>query len=467
MSVLFNDCLTMMCNSPPDLPISQVIQTTAKASLAGKQWLLSSFAPFEGEPDLPNFIEDQAFEEVRSEFYAARTTNTEHLAKQKFNQAWTHAQELTMKMINQDQTVMAYLVDTFGVKRKSSSSTTNPNTVNQQPGTFGMPGTGSVFGTSTNTSFGAPVPGAITGGGGSIFGGTGTVPQQNANGGSIFGGGQTTVSQATSGGSIFGGSPAAAPIPPGGGSIFGQPAAAGGGSIFGGANSPASGGSIFGGSPAVGTIPSTGASIFGQPAPAHQSSGNIFGQSQQPGIFGGGAVQQPATAELTQGANIFGQSVFGGSAPIQQQQSQPAAMGNIFGQSQQAPTNVFQQQQIPEQPSIFSQPQQQVPQQGAPPPNPFQNASPFASAPNQSLPAATGADVFGNLAQNANQAAQASIFGPSASQAGGGNASRGGVAEDSYSRTEELSSEVLDIFKADEPFELGKIPNVAPPRVLC
>lgn len=47
------------------------LKTDAEGALKGNQWPLSSYGPFRDKPCLPNFIEDQSFEEARHlcEFY--------------------------------------------------------------------------------------------------------------------------------------------------------------------------------------------------------------------------------------------------------------------------------------------------------------------------------------------------------------------------------------------------------------
>lgn len=409
------------------------------------------------------------------EYYAARLTNTEHLAQQKFNQSWAQAQELSMKMITMDQTALAYLVNTFGVNGKRKPATTSPP-VSHPPNPFGQ----------------APVAAAV--GGGSIFGGSVTTAANNP---------ANPFGQAASGGSIFGGTSGQPAIsnqqPP---NPFGQatntiPAAASGGSIFGGG----------------GALQQNTGNIFGQPSPAQQSS-----------IFGGGGVssppagipapsifaqqmQQPQQQVPAQGASIFSQNVFGGGGGVIQPQQ--AVATNIFGQSQlpttipvqqQQSTNVFQQQVVPTATaaptSIFAQAQQAIPVQQAaqpPPPNPFQNASPFGGVgtTGQTPPIGGGGNVFGNLGQMANQGAQSAFFGggggagqqpqPNQVAQGGGNGVFGGqpmsgnpnppqdapVGGGAYSKPEELKPEQLEIYRSAAPFELGKVPHMPPPREFC
>lgn len=41
------------------------LKTDAEGALKGNQWPLSSYGPFRDKPCIPNFIEDQSFEEIR------------------------------------------------------------------------------------------------------------------------------------------------------------------------------------------------------------------------------------------------------------------------------------------------------------------------------------------------------------------------------------------------------------------
>lgn len=395
-------------------------------------------------------------EEVRAEYYAAMATNSTHLAVQKFNQQWQQAHEMSMKMVNMDQNTQAYLLETYGVngKRKGfaatnpqiqgnpfAQTTATPMPINNNIG-------GSIFGGGANHST------PVAAGGGSIFGGASHTPPATGGGaifgGSIFGGTQATPSPAATGG---------------GGSVFGG-SASNSGSIFGTTTSvppSGSGGSIFGQSTASPTIPATGGSIFG---------GGAVGTAPVGGggsIFGGGQATNPSAP-----------SIFAQQNQLMQQQPQMAT-GNIFGQSQMAP-----QQQQTNANNIFGQPAvQSVTIAPQPPPNPFQNASPFGSGMPAGQPP-LGGSVFGNLGQQANQAAEsafltgqtgpppqqvstnvfgASPFGGQQQQQMGIN--NGTVAAGCYSRVEDLKAEMMEVYQSNAPFELGKIPNVPPTREMC
>lgn len=41
------------------------LKTDAESALKGNQWPLSCYGPFRDKPSVPNFIEDQSFEEAR------------------------------------------------------------------------------------------------------------------------------------------------------------------------------------------------------------------------------------------------------------------------------------------------------------------------------------------------------------------------------------------------------------------
>lgn len=42
-----------------------ILKTDAEGVLNGNQWMLSGYSPFRDKPCMPNFIEDQSFEEIR------------------------------------------------------------------------------------------------------------------------------------------------------------------------------------------------------------------------------------------------------------------------------------------------------------------------------------------------------------------------------------------------------------------
>ncbi|XP_013116046.1 nucleoporin NUP42 [Stomoxys calcitrans] len=52
--------------------VRQIIKTDVEAAINGKQWPLSSYGPFKDKPSIPNFIDDQLFEEVRMLCYEAK-----------------------------------------------------------------------------------------------------------------------------------------------------------------------------------------------------------------------------------------------------------------------------------------------------------------------------------------------------------------------------------------------------------
>ncbi|KAI8125965.1 Zinc finger BED domain-containing protein 4 [Lucilia cuprina] len=55
--------------------VRNVIETDMKEAVNGKIWPLSSYGPFPYKQSLPNFIEDQSFEEVRLSFYETKLKN--------------------------------------------------------------------------------------------------------------------------------------------------------------------------------------------------------------------------------------------------------------------------------------------------------------------------------------------------------------------------------------------------------
>lgn len=363
---------------------------------------------------------------------------------------------MTMKMVNMDQSVQAYLVSTFGVnaKRKPATTATSP-AAQSNPFASALatsPTSNNIFGQAQANPFGAAAPTTTPQFGNSIFGGT-QQPQQTTSG-NIFGGGGGAI-QSQNSGNIFGQS-----------SMAQQPQQQQQPSIFGGTSPQVAGGqSIFGQQTPTAT---TGGNIFGQTVATAAPTGNIFGQSQQPVAVQANVFQQQQQPHAIPAFGGPAQSIFHAN----QQQQPPLASNNLFGQPAAAP---------------------QQPQSA--PPNPFQQQqSPF---PQQTIaPTLTsGGNVFGNVAQNAMQAAESSVFGqthshnqqlrepappqqilhPTSNQ--GNRNAFGGQSQNQnsgaplnslnvYSKIENLKPEQLQAFQAQD-FELGSIPNCPPPRELC
>ncbi|KFB41010.1 AGAP009989-PA-like protein [Anopheles sinensis] len=408
-----------------------MVKNEVDVTLKGNQWPLSCFGPFKERTCIPNFIDDQSFEEIRMMYLEAKLQNNipahQMQLAQMINDAKTKLQWLT----TMNGEVLGALVELYNQQESSAKQTgvsSNPFAsigTNNTSGTnssatssiFGGATSGSAFGSSFGTISSASVPGTT----GGIFG------QAAQSGGSIFG----SAASSTTGnifakagasqpqGNIFGMAQPSQPT----NSIFGGPAVLGGG-LFGSAQPSATSTPLFG-SVATQPNPSVGGSIFAKPA----QPSNAFGQPVNPsGAFGGG--------------NIFGSSAVAatpatGFGAVAAQPQQGAGLFNSvsFGPTQTASSSFGQ----------FG-----ASMQPAAPANPSsQNL--FLPTPAASLPA------FGVSGAK-------SAFGAVASDPLSAN--RQIVSEKMYSKAEELTAEQLAAFNADQ-FQLGRIPTVPPPEELC
>lgn len=445
--------------------------------------MLSCYGPFRDKPCVPNFIEDQSFEELRALCYDAKTTGTVPNVVAQIGQQFQDAKNkmsLLYEVNNQTLNVIENLYNTGETVNSTTSSSSNPFAVALPTATA----SNSIFGQSNTGASANPFASA---GGGSVFSGGNT-----ATSGNVFGG-----SSVSSAGNVFGGASSAAPSAGifGGASAFGTPATS---TVFGAVNrpTPTAGGNIFG-QPATVTAasPFTATSnIFGQsavatPAPssAFQQNNSVFGGaatfSQPSGIFGGAATQPPIAGSQP----IFGQSsIFGaanqsnvfGSVAVQ-----PAAQGqSIFGSTAvtaapsvfgtipptQPPQGLFASvfgavPSTPSQQSIFGAvPSSQV----APPPNPFGPA--VSSTPFGNVPAST-TSIFGDASSYQTfgvPAQQQQTFGSNPFQQATASQQTRPTDETVFSKIDALTEEVLNWFNTDH-FDLGCIPTCPPPRELC
>lgn len=471
-----------------------VVKSDAEAAIKGKQWMLSSYGPFKDKPSLPNFVEDQSFEEIRSLCYNAKNNgNLQALLPQLQQQTADASYKISMlcDLNNVNNNLLNVLVNLYD----SGDSTVNTQTTQNSQNSTSNP-----FAVASNSG------GSQTSG---LFGANTTQQQNPFGSSSIFGSSSTTPSSTSSG--IFGGGNSSSTVASN--NIFGQqqqPAfGSSGASIFGGQNAFGSGGNVAN---------SFGASSFSQP------SASPFSLSQ---------IAQPKDTPINQ-SSMFGASPFQqtqnsifGAAPGFGNQIQPTkpsglfssqSTNSMFGQSQPAPTSgLFGQANNTNQPantgnlfSSFAAPSQPQPQQQGLFGAVSENKSIFGQSANsnQSMFGANqqqtnqSSNIFANaLAQqqtntqsvfgvsNQQPEQQQSIFSQSNSNTGGSNifqnqanvppvlggSAFGGnsgfgqteqVSQSAYSKIEDLSSEDLELFRADH-FVIRRIPTVPPPKELC
>lgn len=333
-------------------------------------------------------------------------------------------QEANLRMqslLNVNKDVLQVAVNIYN---ESDSGVRQGNAIGVSSGGFG--------GNSTNiNAFGSNVNAA------SIFGGV-------AKSTSMFGGGISSMTQQTqNAASIFGGSqPSFSSAQNNANSIFG-----GGNQSSGGFGmSTAQTGSVFGGTM---TNTATPSSLFGSNV-AQQNSTSLFGQSS---TFG---TQQPQQSIFSKtNAPTFGSSAFGNAA------------ASVFGTQAHQPNQNLSSFGMQSTPSFAG------------------SSTPFAAQIHQTNVQPTNSNIFGNLGQQASQAALATFtnqmpthqqnispFGaPPPPPAFGSNVQVGSIHSHGhdptlYSKMEDLSQEQMAAFQADG-FILGQIPNVAPPKELC
>lgn len=436
-----------------------LIKTDVDSVIKGNQWMLSCYGPFRDKPCVPNFIDDQSFEEMRALCYDGKTTGTLPTVVAQIGQQFQDAKNkmsLLYEVNNQTLNVIESLYNSGETVNPSSSS--NPFAI----GGIAATASNSIFG-QPNTSGAANPFGSANGGSGNVFGGSSSAAPSAG----IFGGATSTV---------FGGVSRPTPTAFGGatsGNIFGQPATVAAPSPF------TASSNIFGQStlatPATGSAFQQNNSVFGGAATFSQPSGIFGGTAAQPpttgnqSIFGqsslfGGVNQTNAFGTLatqpTQGQSIFGStavptapSVFGAAPPTQPTQG---LFTSVFGTVS----------AVPSQQSIFGAvPATQV----VPPLNPFGPAvapTPFGNATTQPAPATS---IFGDAScyqTFAVPAPQHQTFGSNPFQHATAAQQARPTDETLFSKKEALTDEVLNWFNADH-FDLGCIPTCPPPRELC
>lgn len=411
-----------------------------QGALTGNQWPLSCFGPFKDKPSIPDFIEDQSFEEIRWATYEAKVLgNIEQVNMGIYNMVRNARSKMeVVAAVNQD--VLAICVQIYDAGSENKNKDGRQQQQQQQP-------------TNPFSAMGNAVIPTQS----SIFG------QQSSFGGAL-------VTNAQSG-------------------VFAQAAQSTASSIFGAANKQQFGNlgapqtSIFGNA-----APNQTASIFGnQTSSAFGAPATLGGST---GTFSLGQISQQQQQPVNTGTGIFGQATqqTTPSNPFGQiMQPQPSA--NIFGQQQNSafggPANIFAQAVANQQPpstfqqAIVTQPNTMFGSGGA--------TSTTSSIFQQSQPGVTTAtlhsnNIFGQSTfasqqqqghttsqqqstggfftnQVATTSQQQSVF-------GGATTATATISLTVYSRFEDLNQEQNDWFQADH-FELGKIPTVPPPRELC
>uniref|UniRef100_A0A336KK16 Nucleoporin NUP42 n=1 Tax=Culicoides sonorensis TaxID=179676 RepID=A0A336KK16_CULSO len=460
------------------LDVRGTIKQEMEAAIKGRQWPLSVFGPFKEKPNLIPDEFDVSFEECRLQFLEAQASNSFPMYQQQLMQKIQDANMRMNSLLNVNKDVLQMAVNIYNADNTNGATQSNNSVGGSGSSIFGggsaqpnnsVGGSGSsIFGggstTNNSNAFGSNSNAA------SIFGGGAT--SSIAKSASIFGGGQSTgfgTPQNTSN-SIFGSSTASQ-------STFGQTS-----SIFGGSTSSNQNAtSIFGGATNTGQQSST--SLFGQSN--SNQGGSLFGQTN---TFGS-QPQQTSSIFSKPTAPAFGSSAFGVTpvAPTAPSGLFSSATASVFGsQSNQPPQNSspFSLQPSNASQSVFGQ----TPSFGQATSTFGATSNTFgAPSQNQQQQQPTNTNIFGNLGQQATQAAlasftsqmqppqnnvQSSPFGNQAPPPAFGSNVQVNVVQtpindpNLYSKMEDLIPEHLAAFQAEE-FILGQIPNVAPPKELC
>uniref|UniRef100_A0A182K6B6 Nucleoporin NUP42 n=1 Tax=Anopheles christyi TaxID=43041 RepID=A0A182K6B6_9DIPT len=412
------------CNNE-HIDIGSIVKNEVDVTLKGNQWPLSCFGPFKERFCIPNFIEDQSFEEIRMMYLEAKMQNNipahQMQLAQMINDAKTKMQCLTT--MNRD--IMNTLVEIYNQQESSAKPTNTPLNPFASIGSGGGNApTSSIFagGTSNNTF-------------GSGFGSSATVSGNTGTASNIFGGGSITGQAAQPVGSIFGqaasttsnifAKPAQQPST---GHMFGMPQQTN--PVFGG--SAVMGGGLFG---SVQQPPQNTAPLFGgvATAPIPSAGGNLFA-SAATNAFG----QPTGTNSAFGGASMFGSNAAsstptaGGFGTIAAQPQQSTGLFNSVPFGNSAPPNASF--------GSFASTMQGAPSANAP------------SSQNLFLPTPTANPFGASLGANAFGApAQAAMVPQSATM---------------YSSMDKVTAEQLAVFNAEQ-FHLGRIPTVPPPKELC
>ncbi|XP_037937439.1 putative uncharacterized protein DDB_G0271606 [Teleopsis dalmanni] len=438
------------------LDLKQVIKADVEGAINGKQWPFTCYGPFRDKPCIPNFVEDQSFEEMRMLCYDAKQKNYFEQFHQQFNRQAMEATNKMRALLQLTPDIIKIVGDLYDNKSPTSNSNAMPNTnatVKSNP--FGFSSntaqTNSIFKSTPNTN------------NQSIFGTSNLNPTQNM-AGNIFTSsfGSMSTEQSTN-------------------SIFAQPTVPKSNSIFGGSQTT----SLFS-QPNVGMqTQNTTSNLFAQTVnnqPQSQSLG-LFGQSAQStqNIFSQGAnstnlQQQQQQLQLQQQQQHQQQQLQ--QQQQQQQLQQQQQTKSIFGQNVQQSGNLFNLGASGGQtnmfssntPSLFSNQFTQNTQQSQPQPQPpaglFQNdmqqmvtqtseAMQTAPQPQQSAMQHSfqqTQQVTGQLQQPQQNNVNATLSIIPAAQL--------------YTPVETLTAEELEAFKANT-FTSAKLPTKPPPKEFC
>ncbi|XP_037816336.1 zinc finger BED domain-containing protein 4-like [Lucilia sericata] len=145
--------------------VKDIIEKDMREAVNGKIWPLSAYGPFEYKQSLPNFIEDQSFEEVRMSFYETKLKNFFGQNHDKYNKDVQEARNKMKPTVDVVNVAINLYDIPVGRKEKNtspikcSSAATVPNTSFNNP--FGVKhlandNTGLSTTNNNNNTFGLP-----------------------------------------------------------------------------------------------------------------------------------------------------------------------------------------------------------------------------------------------------------------------------------------------------------------------
>ncbi|XP_034474478.1 nucleoporin-like protein amo1 [Drosophila innubila] len=394
--------------------VKQYLKTDIESCINSNMWRFSVYGPFKDKGNIPNFIEDQSFEEVRFQAYESRRLNCFDQFHQQFTKEVHDTINKMKAMLQMTPQIIDMMIKIYDAPEGSQPATSN------NPNPFGFAGNNAAQ--QVGSIFSKPALGSS---GGNIFGGPAATPSfapaPTAN--SIFGG--ASVGGNNAAGNIFGGATNA--------NIFSQPQQQ---------QSQAFGQQQANPFGQQQPLAQAQPSIFAQPQQQQQQL-NPFGQPQATSAFSGGGgniFTQPQTAN----PSPFGQA--NAFLPQQQQQQQQQQAGGIFAQAAAAPNPG----------NIFAQAAQQQQQQ---PPSGFfgQAAATTGFSQPQQLQMQAEAPQQLQMQQQQQQLQLQQQLQPQQPP---------NSASSIYSRMEDLSQEEIAAFKAAQ-FAPGQVPFKPPPRELC
>jgi len=176
------------------LAFRQYLKTDIESCINSNMWRFSVYGPFKDKPNIPNFIEDKSFEEVRFQAYESRRLNCFDQFHQQFTQEVHDTVNKMKAMLQMTPQIIDMMIKIYDAPDGSNNANPNSNP-------FGYAGNNAA---QVGSIFSKPALGSTSGG--NIFGGPAATPSfaPAPSGNSIFGG-ASSVGGNNAAGNIFGG----------------------------------------------------------------------------------------------------------------------------------------------------------------------------------------------------------------------------------------------------------------------